>query len=331
MIIGVVVLAIIVGVVVVASSQRHGAPTPGSTGVPEGTPHAPAPAPEPVPPPGANGLDEALGRWLGASLVTADQADAIRAFEVDLARRPAPPAPTPSEHAPHGRPGRVPVAAEALGYLGGSLIMAGMVLIVGHAWPHLALGAKLALTGVAAAALVAGGALVPAAKDPAFERIRSFLWLASSAATAVFAVVVARDGFDAESAQTVALVASATVAIESGALWRGRVRPAQQAPALIAALVAVGSMVAVATDANDVAMGLAVWLASAAMAATGLRHRFSTPLLTAGIGAIGLLVGAVITASDNGGGGGVANLAQAPHLVVLRTGPRLAGRAGSTA
>jgi len=138
----------------------------------------------PVRPPLAADLD----RWVAAGLLAQDQATAILAHEA-----PAAPSPAPTAPAPAGPRSRVPVVAEALGYLGGALALGGVVLVLADRWSDLATGSRLALALAGVVLFGVAGALTPADTDPALARLRAFLWLLSSAATAVAAAVLVTD------------------------------------------------------------------------------------------------------------------------------------------
>jgi uncharacterized membrane protein len=115
-------------------------------------------------------LRERLAGWMAQGLIDGEQATQIEAAE-------AGPVPGPAQR-------RLPLAAEALGYLGGVLaVMAGLIS-ARSLWPTIPPGTQLAFAGIAAAALLAVGILLPARSQPALGRLRSVLWLTSAAALA---------------------------------------------------------------------------------------------------------------------------------------------------
>src|SRR6266508_1938591 len=77
--------------------------------------------------------------------------------------------------------GRAPFVVEALGYLGGTLAIIAGFIAVGQLWPDIPTEAQLSFAGIAAAALGVVGAVMRAQGDPAFARLRSVLWLMSTA------------------------------------------------------------------------------------------------------------------------------------------------------
>ena len=100
-----------------------------------------------------------IERWLADAIITAEQATQMRA---DLPE-PAPPA---GAHggppAPTPRTSRAALVTEALGYLGGVIILVGLGFIVGSLWNDLSVGVRLGLVGVETLLLLVAGALIPA-------------------------------------------------------------------------------------------------------------------------------------------------------------------------
>ncbi|MGB8861865.1 MAG: DUF2157 domain-containing protein [Ilumatobacteraceae bacterium] len=293
-------VAIIVGVVYATThhSGRHallahprsGGASPGSTMVPSASP---ARHGQPQP---SSALEAAVRQWTAAGLISAEQANAIEQYEAAATQALQPVSqavPTPQR--------RVPLVAEALGYLGGTLGIVGLTLLVARYWPDMALGGRLALSGGSMALTAIGGYLVHEGVEPAFTRLRWFLWLVSSASGALFAGVLATDGFGAEAPSTIALACAGMIAAHNLAFWAGRQRPLQQALALVASAVAAGTLMA--QFAGQAAVGGAVWIVGATLAFAGIRHLTSFPPLTTGIGAAAAIVGSTITAEPLHGAG----------------------------
>lgn len=271
-----------------------------------------------------------LERWEAAGLLTAEQSEAISAYESARTERPLPPA-AEREIAEEATgapavPGRVPVIAEALGYIGGILATIGIVLVVAQYWPDASMAARLALSGVGALVLLGAGQAIHADLDPAYARLRGFLWLASTACAALFAGVVAVDSFDAGESTPV-LAASSAVVLESALLWRGRDRPLQQTAMLIALVVAT-ALVVVEFSKNGAYIGLTLWTVGAAYLALGLRRHIREPMLTEAIGALVVVIGATFVGSEWVDGGIVFALLTAVGLLTLAAVPGLAPERG---
>jgi hypothetical protein len=188
------------------------------------------------------------------------------------------------------------VVAEALGYLGGILAVTGLVLVVSRYWPDMATVVRLTISGAGVVGLLVAGWLVRPGGDPALERLRGFVWVASSACAALFAGVVAADVLDAEAPKTIAVAASAAVVAESGLLWRGRPLPFQQLTAFGAVAVLVGTLVASVADVGPA--GIAVWVTGGALVVIGIRRLAPMPLIGDVVGGLAMAVGAMLTLAD---------------------------------
>lgn len=281
MLIGLVLLVVVIGMVVVIVQHQAGLAS------------HPSPAP-PLP------LDRGvLDRWRDASLLTAEQVEAILRFEEGAATGERAPAPVRAPS--RSRSSRVPLIAEALGYLGAALAGVGIVLVVANSWDRLAVGLQIGITAGASALLTALGAATARDRDPALVRMQAVVWAAASAAAGACGATVATGTFDAEDGTVVALAVASAVGLHSAALWRNRQQPLQQAVTLVALLVAVGAAVAAAEAASGW-WGSAVWTSGVVLVCIGLAGRGSLPPLTTAIGALGAVVGAVAVASGVRGG-----------------------------
>jgi hypothetical protein len=189
---------------------------------------------------------EKLSEWVDEGLITPEQADAIRTHE-QQARSGKPPS------------ARVPLATEAVGYLGGGLAAIAAVLFVAQLWPSLEGWAKVAFVGVITAVLTTAGALIRRSEEPAIARLCSFLWFLSAGGVAFFFALVASELAGLEDA-SIGLVASAAAAAYSLALWAIRKSPLQQI-ALFATIVsaAVSLLLVVDEGLDPVFFGLAIW------------------------------------------------------------------------
>ena len=260
-------------------------------------------------------LSDTLDRWVADGLLSAGQADAILEHERSAVAVTAPRANTPAPAR------RIPAYAEALGYLGGVLALAGLTLLVASYWSDMSTSLRLALSLVTTVALVGGGALVHEHIDPALARLRWFLWMLSSATAAVFTGVLMIDGLDVDTPAMVVAACSATVAFTSGLLWWGRDRPVQELLFITAAIVSAGTFVTAV--ANSGFGGLTAWLLASVVLAAGLRgltaHR-SFPMSWA---RSAMMIGAFATASEWMGAGALFITATAGGLLLLAALPQL--------
>ena len=184
-----------------------------------------------------------LAEWVRAGLLTPEQADAIRTYE--QARRPA--AGTP----------RQSLVVEALGYLGGVIMLTGAGILAGLYWSDVAVAGRLLLTGVAAAGLIGAGAAVPDRLGPAAGRLRSVLWALGVAATGALMAVVSTDLLDRHDEQALLVIFPPTAAVAL-VLWWVR-RTWLQQLALLVPLAMSGTAVAVQVTSSDSAPGLVTW------------------------------------------------------------------------
>jgi hypothetical protein len=111
-------------------------------------------------------VDEHLVRWERASLLTHDETERIRAFELAEADE---------------APAHVPLFAELLGYVGVALVLAAIVVLVGRFFDDLSWVARTALAGGAAAVFLLAGIPLRHRAEPALARLGAVLWTVSVA------------------------------------------------------------------------------------------------------------------------------------------------------
>ena len=250
-----------------------------------------------------------ISRWLKAELITEPQAASIRAFEEaseKLETKPSIETPSPER--------RISVIAEALGYVGGMLGIVGLVLLISRYWEDMANGGRLALSGGGVIAFILAGALVREESDPAFARLRWFLWLLATAAVGVASSVLDDTLFDTEHDQRTVLTVAIGIMAVSVILWAWRERPIQQATFLASFAVVAG--VGVAQLGGSLAVsGIAVWCLGAAYVALGVGDATPAAPLTVLAGSVSVIVGAALTIDDWQGAGWIALLLTATALV----------------
>ena len=111
-----------------------------------------------------------LEAWETRELLTHDEAEAIRTFERQ------------HEVVEH----RVPLLAEALGYLGAVLAVAAFFALIGPRWGDMEQPARLAILGGAIALTFVGGWMIRHEEEPALARLSGVLLTLSVAAVAGF-------------------------------------------------------------------------------------------------------------------------------------------------
>lgn len=196
------------------------------------------------PAPGA--LREQLARWTAAGLIDADQA-----ARIDAAER---------ERAATLPPRRLPLVAEVLGYVGAVIAITAIVLTVHQIWQHVPVAVEMATAGVLAVGLLLAGTAVRTDTDPALARLRSVLWLLSTAAAAAF-VALLTDQYIRLSDADAALAAAAAALIYAVPLW-WRNRSTLQHLAVFGAALAVleTGINRIEPHAGPLQFGIALWV-----------------------------------------------------------------------
>jgi hypothetical protein len=239
--------------------------------------------------PAPSALERLLGEWRDAGLLEAEQVPPIVQYE----------------DAKHGPTSRVPIAAEAVGYVGAALVIGAVASLVGNNLEDLAVGARVAVLAVPALLAAAAGWFAGREHDPAFERLGSVLWALSvgllAATMAEVFVDVLHDG-DAPRHGGVLFVAGIAL-VWAAAAYAMRHLPLQHAVAFGAALATTLGVLDAARSGRDAGWsslwwGLAVWLFGAAWFGAGLWRLMIPPVVAQILGAATLLVGAQIIRGD---------------------------------
>jgi hypothetical protein len=190
-------------------------------------------------------LEEKLARWTARGAISPDQAEVIRRIEEDEARW----APAPN---------RIPLVAQALGFLGGVLAVVAGIVATSRFWDDLPTVARLTLVGIVAVLLVGAGGAVRRPGEPALENLGSFLWLLGTGATAFWAGIAASDGLGWEGPD-VAFVIGAVTLLVAAVLWGTRPAPLQHVATFIALGVTVGAVAGQAEHIGGLFVGIALW------------------------------------------------------------------------
>lgn len=193
-------------------------------------------------------LNTQVRNWVSSGIISPDQGEKI------LAQQPQPPA-------------RGSLVAEALSYVGGVLVLVAALIIASIYWPSMSLGARSALTGGAAALVLAAGVVLPATMGPARRRLRAVLWAMAVVLTGVW-IGVTLDGLHWED-ETGILIAASSAAVVGFFLWGYQKTVLQQAALGVALAIAAGAAAAHLPRGDEVTVGLTVfglgltWLALA--------------------------------------------------------------------
>lgn len=191
-------------------------------------------------------LDARLQRWVEAGLLDPEQADAIQRHEAAATRS------EPGQGRDLSR------LAEVVGYLGGVLVLVGIVVVLGEFWDQLETWAHLLIL-VTAAVLLAGAAWWSAGtRGDATDRLSSVLWLLSILMVAISAGIVSTEVLRIVD-ETAALVVSGPTAAYATVLWFIRRRPLEQVAAFAALLALLLSLLVQVPRLEPEGMALAVW------------------------------------------------------------------------
>ena len=235
-----------------------------------------------------------LDEWVGAGLIAPDQAARIRAYEV--ARHDWPPRFTTAT-APAG-PAGTSLVVEALGYVGGVIMLVGAGILLGLVWEDIPVALRLVLGAATALALVAAGLAVPDRLGEAAGRLRSVLWLLAVAATATFFTLVSIDVLDRYDEDALLVIFPPT-ALVAAVLWWMR-RTWLQQLALLVSLVLSAAAVGVQVAESDPVPGISVWVLAVAWTAVAWTGRIQPRTTGMAFGGVAAIFGAMTTGSELG-------------------------------
>ena len=235
-------------------------------------------------------LSALLDRWMADQIITPEQAAQMTlpaevGVNVEISEQPVP------DH-------RSPLVVESLGYLGGAIVVAASMLIAARYWGDFASAWRLTVLGGVTLSLLVCGAAVPVQMAAVGDRLRSILWLASTAASAGFLTVLAVDRLDVGGDDLTLLVASGTTAYTLG-LWLRSPTPAQQTAMMAALAVAASALIAQAGV--DHLPGLGAWAVGLVWALFGWRGLLKPARFATSVGSATAIVGAMLTAGSDAG------------------------------
>ncbi|MFI5623642.1 DUF2157 domain-containing protein [Nocardioides sp. NPDC051685] len=235
-------------------------------------------------------LTTLLETWVADQLITPEQADRIRLRGDVLAQPPA------VQELPHERSSLV---TEALGYLGGVIIVVASILIASLYWDQVGTTARLVIVGGVAAVLLAAGFAIPQRIGDVGLRLRSVLWLASTGAFAGFLGLLGGDALDL-AGEHVFLMVSAGVAAYATGLWVVGRTPVQQL-AMMVGLMLTAAALTNELEVNDALPGFAVWGVALIWLLLGWGGVLEPRRLAMAFGAAGMFAGALTTIPTHAG------------------------------
>lgn len=236
-------------------------------------------------------LASLLETWVADQLMTPEQADRLLARDDRLVL--APPA---AKERPHERSSLV---VEALGYLGGVIILVASILITSLYWDRVDLTARLVIVGGVAAVLLAAGFAIPERLDEVGSRFQSVLWLLSTGAFAGLLGLLGADALDM-AANDVFLLIGAGVATYAVGLWLISRTLVQQLAMLVGIMLTAAALTR-EIGAGDALPGLAVWGVALIWLLLGWGGLLEPRRSVMAFGAAGMFAGALTTIPTSGG------------------------------
>jgi len=170
----------------------------------------------------ATGLPARFENWVGAGLLSPEQAEAIVAFEHDRS-------------AARGR------VAEAVGYVGAAFAVGAVGLLLADLWDRFVPGARLALAVLLTMFALGSGFALRARTEAAMVRLTGVLWTAGLAGVAATTGLLGSDVLQLSDRSLPLLVGGTVLVVASGLLWLGRHALVQVV--VLIALVFTGSSV----------------------------------------------------------------------------------------
>jgi hypothetical protein len=231
---------------------------------------------------------------VGAGLISAGQADAIAGFERAALTGPG----------GTGGERRVSLLAEALGYVGVVLALAGAAVGLAQGWEDLPVWARLAIPAGVTGLLLLGGFLLRRQEEPAFRRLMSVLWVLAVGGLAWTLAVLGVEVIDWDAGvegEPVALITAGGCTVLAGVLYLFRRHGLQQG-ALLASLhgLVISGLLVALPDSNPPMWWFAagIWLLGLAWAALGWRGAVDPGWLGMAFGCVGALFGPAIGLGD---------------------------------
>lgn len=242
-----------------------------------------------------DGVESVIARGVTEGTITSAQAERLLSLASGAQAHPAGRA-TPGRARPHPVG---PLVTEALGYLGGVIVIVGASLVVSQFWADLTDLTRLVVVGGVAAALVVAGALVPAGLEDVGTRLRALLWTLAVGAVSGASSVLFYDILESTRNWAPTLIGAVT-AVVAVALWVWRPTILQQAVAAGALALTLGSGAALLDVPWNLA-ALAVWLLGVLWLGLGWGGVLHPEQAAMAIGAIIAMVGAIMGMGDTAG------------------------------
>lgn len=226
-----------------------------------------------------------LATWVADQLITREQADRILAQRNVLVQAQPAAQELPRE--------RTSLIVEALGYLGGVIILVASILIASLYWDQVGTSARLVIVGAVAGVLLTAGLAVPERLAEVGHRLRSVLWLLSTGTFAGFLGLLGTDALNLAGKDVFMLISSGVAAYATGLWLIGRTLVQKLA-------MMVGVMLTAAALTNELGVsdelpGFAVWGVALIWLLLGWGGVVQPRRFIMVFGAAGMFIGAMTT------------------------------------
>lgn len=256
-------------------------------------------------------IEALLERWSAAGVLDSAAVERINQFELEQRS-------VSSQTLGPARQRRVPLVAEALGYLGGILGIVGLVMLIASYWDDMSDVIRLVVSAAGSAVAVTAGFFVPSRGEAALQRLQWFVWAVGTAAAGVVGGVIVHDLMGRDSSRQesqVALGVAIAVAVVSAGLWWRRERPVQQLTMIGGVAVAVGCGATQWWDNGPT--GLAVWGFGLLVIVIGVISAVPMQVVSATAGTATLVIGAGMVFDDWQGAGSILMVVSSAGAVVV--------------
>jgi hypothetical protein len=263
-------------------------------------------------------LDEVLQDWVESGLISEEQSRTIRQHEA----------------VPHQRRANAELAAsratgpsllvEALGYLGGVVLLTGVAILLSLYWTDVPVVVRLALIGATALGLIGAGFAVPGRLGAAAGRLRGVLWASGVAATGAFLVLLCADVLDRYDEHQLWIVGGGT-AVVAAVLWWLRRSWLQQLALFVPLMLAAAGAALELASTDSVWGGAAMWMAAMVWTAAAWLGWIEPRVTGVSFGVLGAVFGALTMDSDLGIALGLATAVAAIVLALWETNPAWLG------
>lgn len=245
-------------------------------------------------------LDRHAHQWVEAGFVSADQIEAILAYE----------------HAGESaEPQRLTVVAEVASYLGALVAFAGGAAIIGPNWDRLGLAGQGAVALAIAVVGLVGGSWLVRQGEAGMTRLGTFLWVVGTGGVALAVAGVVNEVDPSNDAWYPTLIGLPVLVIGAG-LWRNLDRPLQLVTAALGAGLTGGGLAAL-TELSTWVVSPVVWSVSLVVGVLAASGRIHPRLVALIVASVGLMIGSFSLMDESERLGSIAAVASATLIVVF--------------